>query len=435
MFFISRVVCLFIWSIWSMLSVGLVWPEVSFASDVAVVGVRANGHFFDKDDGFPETAFKNASFTIQLTAGVNPSEFNWSSSEDWVSVSQVGDVTFGDKPSEYQGPVTITASSKSDDTVLYYKFYLRYWFAYAGKEQYKISSAENYCSNIGYTLSPYKKLTPAEVNETGKRNVGSLWGEWGDVKIYGWDTSITYWTNDNGPQGYHYLVNLVNGFLYDDYKVGQDRGSVHVACIKKIQPQLDVTANGYTFNVNDGFPTTAFKNAEFKINVNDNGGSDKYIFTSNRTWVDVDGNGVVTIIDEPGRGEADASIKIVSTSDGGNLTYSFKIAHWFVSAGVNRYTISNATGVCNKMGFALPPYEIITNAGVNKSGHRDVGTLWGEWGNVKAYGWGTDITYWANDIGPEGYHYLTSLENGYLYNDYQVGYDRGSVYVACSASM
>ncbi|KAL1506461.1 hypothetical protein ABEB36_005824 [Hypothenemus hampei] len=421
--------------IYSLLLTGLAWPGMSLTDDVVVASITANGHTFYIDNGFPEIAFKNATFTINLTDGAELSGYNWSSSVDWVLVNQMGVVTFGDIPSKDIKPIIITVTPKSVGNQLLYTFLLKYWFVNAGTKKYTISSAEKYCDDIGLSLPPYKLVTNAELTKVGKRDLGTLWGEWGNLKAYGWSTDVTYWTNDTGSEGYHYLTSLIDGYLYNDNNVGHDTGSVYVTCSNELQPTSDirnVTANNHTFNVESGFPTIGFKGAEFKINIRKGLPDEKLNFSSNRNWVKVNNDGIVTIIEQPDTRKTDASITVTSESDNGVLTYSFSLDYWFVNAGTKKYTISSAEKYCDDIGLSLPPYKLVTNAKLTKVGKRDLGTLWGEWGNLKAYGWSTDVTYWTNDTGSEGYHYLTSLIDGYLYNDNNVGHDTGSVYVTCS---
>ncbi|KAL1506423.1 hypothetical protein ABEB36_005793 [Hypothenemus hampei] len=414
--------------IYSLLLMGLAWPGRSLALNVYYV--TANDRTFFVDGGFPETAFKNATFTIHFSGGFESAlGYTWSSNVDWVSVNQSGVVTFGDIPSEDIKPIIITATPEPEERPILYEFRLKHWFVYTGKK-YSISDAESYCDSIGLSLPPYKTITNAELDKPGHRDIGTLWSEWGYMKFFGWNIDDMYWTNDTDSEGYHYLTLLEYGSLHSG-TYAQDVGTRYVMCSNEIPSDvITVTAHGHIFYVESGFPTTGFKGANFKINIH----KDKnFTFSSNQNWLGVNSDGIVTITAQPNAGNTDALITITSESDDEVLSYSFNLDYWFVNAGKQRYSIAEAEKYCADIGLSLPPYKIVTNAdNVKQTGYRDLGTLWSEWGNLDFFGWGNYVSYWTNDTGPEGYHYIVDVVNGYLFNEAISGFDSNSLFITCS---
>ncbi|MEA1062911.1 hypothetical protein [Erwinia sp. HR93] len=392
--------------------------------------ISANGHQFLPDEHFPTTGFSNASFNILLYENNSITDYTWHSNKSWASIDQNGKVILDTPPTEDDGSVIIKGESKKGDETITYPFTITTWFINGGNVRYPINKLQSTCAAKKYDVPPFKIITNATVGNTGSRNAGTLWGEWGNLAAYGWPTDITYWTNDVGPEGYHYLSSLKNGYLYNDYKVGNDTGSVFIVCSKKMASASkikSITANNFTYSIDDNFPNTGFIGANFKINID----NDKnVIWKTDSNWIKVDNNGIVTILEKPSPEKNKATITI--NFNGTEEEYAFTIKKWFINAGKTKYSISNAVNYCKNKGYSLTSYKNITNAIVGGSGTRGVGNLWSEWGNLATYNWATDITYWTNDIGQQGYHYLVNLSSGYLYNDYNVGQDKGSVYVVCS---
>ncbi|WPM84784.1 hypothetical protein QNH14_20855 [Apirhabdus apintestini] len=57
-----------------------------------------------------------------------------------------------------------------------------------------------------------------------------------------------------------------------------------------------ITANNFTYSIDDNFPNTGFIGANFKINID----NDKnVIWKTDSNWIKVDNNGIVTILEKP----------------------------------------------------------------------------------------------------------------------------------------
>jgi 5-hydroxyisourate hydrolase-like protein (transthyretin family) len=174
--------------------------QVSFSN------LRVNGHNFKIDDGFPTTGFSGAKFIIN-TNGVPASEFQWRSSEDWVSVHN-GEVVFKDRPASNKKSVTITAVHNTGGDPVEYKFTLQKWYVYSG-EQMNWNRATNWCSRqTGNTRLPtVKQISIGRF----KYGIGSLWSEWGNTSFYGWNNHM-YWTSTKSGSSVD-SVGMVSGFI------------------------------------------------------------------------------------------------------------------------------------------------------------------------------------------------------------------------------
>ncbi|WP_432409875.1 inverse autotransporter beta domain-containing protein [Serratia marcescens] len=208
--------------------VGSLGETISVATvATAVQDILVNGYTYAVDAGFPKTGFAGAKFTVQLNGG-EPTDYTWTSSASWASVSAGGEVTFTGKGDST--PVTVTATSKLDPTKAFeYTFTLNDWYINNGSTTMTWSAANTYCTNQGASLATRLQLGGPHTDQYNVRGtVGSLWSEWGDVSTYtgaGFPGSFT-WTSEVISSGYHYVVNLTTGIVYD----GNDSISYYVAC-------------------------------------------------------------------------------------------------------------------------------------------------------------------------------------------------------------
>ncbi|WP_327279476.1 invasin domain 3-containing protein [Serratia marcescens] len=211
--------------------VGSLGETISVATvATAVQDILVNGYTYAVDAGFPKTGFAGAKFTVQLNGG-EPTDYTWTSSASWASVSAGGEVTFTGKGDST--PVTVTATSKLDPTKAFeYTFTLNDWYINNGSTIMTWSAANTYCTNQGASLATRlqlggPQLTTYQYNVRG--TVGSLWSEWGDVSTYtgsGFPSSSGTWTSEVFSSGLHYSVGVATGFV--DYY--PDSNSSYVAC-------------------------------------------------------------------------------------------------------------------------------------------------------------------------------------------------------------
>ncbi|WP_391595499.1 hypothetical protein [Yersinia aldovae] len=185
-----------------------------------LTGITVNGHTFTMNDGFPNTGFTGAEFSLTINGAA--SDYTWSSSaSSWAPVDSVGKVSFTQKGNS--SPVTITATPKGGGTPLTYIFTVGSWFINNGSTLMNWANASTWCTNQSLSQPTRGELTRG----SGTRAVGSLWSEWGSMGNYsgsGFDND-GYWTSELYNIGAHHFVSLYNGNvssysdLNDDYVV------------------------------------------------------------------------------------------------------------------------------------------------------------------------------------------------------------------------
>jgi len=163
-----------------------------------------NGKNFNQDEKFPTTAFKNASFVIKLTNGESSKNYDWFSDSGVVSVSD-GVVNFNSMPSRKQA-IKIWAIEKNIGAKRFmYTFSINEWFTNEEDRLFSFDEAYLYCRSQNASLPNISDLT----HEVGKRDVGSLYSEWGNMSKYkqtGFIGNGSYFSTDGG-----YYVNLNTG--------------------------------------------------------------------------------------------------------------------------------------------------------------------------------------------------------------------------------
>jgi len=190
-----------------------------------ISSVLVNGYHFAADAGFPTTGFTNAEFTICLSHG-NAADFIWRSSATWVSVRN-GVVKFTGAGTG--NSITITAEPKAGGKALTYTFALKKWFINVNTAL-PWPDTGAYCSTLGqeYTLPHYSEMTSTTPAGQGVHGTGTLSGEWGSMRSFGWDEDL-YWSSAEETTGLHYYVYMHNGHLF----VGQDDIAWGVTCVKR----------------------------------------------------------------------------------------------------------------------------------------------------------------------------------------------------------
>ncbi|ELB2793909.1 hypothetical protein QMX34_004558, partial [Aeromonas hydrophila] len=164
-----------------------------------------------------------------------------------------------------------------------------------------------------------------------------------------------------------------------------------------------VSVNGFTFDVDAGFPSTGFIGAEFTL-ITTSAASD-YYWNSDAMWVSVNDNGKVRFTSQ---GVASPVTITATPKVGGTpLTYTFTVTSWFQNGGALTDIWSGAATWCLTQGWRQP-----TTAEIFGGSHvRNVGTLWSEWGDLARYsGSGFDRqAYWTSDAFGITHHYLVYL--------------------------
>ncbi|MHA6673466.1 hypothetical protein ACXX29_015935 [Enterobacter mori] len=171
-------------------------------------------------------------------------------------------------------------------------------------------------------------------------------------------------------------------------------------------PNTTFSVNGQTFSLNSGFPSTGFIQAKFQVLVGgSSSGNGNYTWSTDQSWVSVDGNGNVTFTGTPN--SSTKSFKVMALSSDGITLHSksFTVNKWFLSGTGAGGSVSwtEASNYCSTRG-GQPAISELTNAVSGTDGTRVTGKLWGEWGSLPKYsgsgfrytGSTTDAFYWSS---------------------------------------
>ncbi|HGF4881512.1 Ig-like domain-containing protein [Escherichia coli] len=180
---------------------------------------------------FPSQGFTGAYYQLNndnFAPGKTAADYTFSSTASWVDVDTSGKVTFknvGDR-----NAVIITATPSSGGAIYQTQVRVKGWWKDNNNIILPLSRAENYCNNEignGYAIPGVNLLSSGE----NRREIGSLFGEWGDMGHY-MDAdfySEIYWSSNTAGGGRQYIVSLENGA----HGSVQTSEYFHVACYKK----------------------------------------------------------------------------------------------------------------------------------------------------------------------------------------------------------
>ncbi len=182
---------------------------------------------------FPSQGFTGAYYQSNndnFAPGKTAADYAFSSTASWVGVDATGKVTF--KNDGDSNTVEITATPRSGGAIYQTQVRVKGWWVNHGNNLMQLSQAENYCSNQvgnGYTLPRAALLSNGHM----RREIGSLYGEWGDMGNYMKEAdfySMVYWSSNSAGAGQQYIVSLETGTqnTYQTYEF------FYGACYKQI---------------------------------------------------------------------------------------------------------------------------------------------------------------------------------------------------------
>ncbi|EOI6844097.1 inverse autotransporter beta domain-containing protein [Salmonella enterica] len=174
---------------------------------------------------FPSTGFTGATFTVVPKDGREASDYTWQSDASWVTVNNLGRVTFTGTGSGNK--VTITGTPKSGPgNIIKYSFTLKSWFIMGGGVM-PWSEANAYClKQPGYSQPAVEQLTNDDGWGNPAREVGTLWSEWGSMARYPITYQPSFWTSTlfhNTPDTYYSVVMNVG---YAGYPTSNTAGAI-----------------------------------------------------------------------------------------------------------------------------------------------------------------------------------------------------------------
>ncbi|MBF8739746.1 inverse autotransporter beta domain-containing protein [Pseudomonas guariconensis] len=150
-----------------------------------------------------------------------------------------------------------------------------------------------------------------------------------------------------------------------------------------------VIANGQSFDINAGFPSVAFRGAEFELTLKETNLDDyedpdsEFTFSAEKTRTGVK----ITF-----KREHESKITVSLIRKRGKETLSYTFNPVFVEPSANTEKLENVDASCAKMKMTSPTSGITSGKGV-----REVGSLWGEWGDLTQYKADfIDAPYWRS---------------------------------------
>ncbi|EFD8821102.1 Ig-like domain-containing protein [Escherichia coli] len=168
-------------------------PSYTILPFVEVESLSVNGVKFRATDGFPETGFDGAKFTLLLTHNMKNTDYNWTAGIYGINVDSNGEVTLS---LLIRSEVTITGkpkNGKGNDVV--FKFKIKKWFTSLGAASSNTWDIINTSCSYGQMPSSLE-LAQRPSGGVVPRKVGTLWGEYGNLKTYGSAFSGTdYWAS------------------------------------------------------------------------------------------------------------------------------------------------------------------------------------------------------------------------------------------------
>ncbi|MEP9012751.1 Ig-like domain-containing protein, partial [Enterobacter kobei] len=174
--------------------------------------------------------------------------------------------------------------------------------------------------------------------------------------------------------------------------------------------ETKLSVNGATFAIDSGVPSTGFTNAKFQIQMyGTNASNGNYDWSANQEWVSVDSSGNVIFTSEPTSETKTVTITASPKNGQEPFTFSFTIGKWFLPDDNNSgMTWTQANSACSTSG------GLSNNASASSGpGKRLFGSLWGEWGDMEAYGFNVSKSYWLSTSNGSDYHYrLNALTGG-----------------------
>ncbi|HCW1563335.1 TPA: Ig-like domain-containing protein, partial [Escherichia coli] len=183
-------------------------------------------------DSFPTHGFTGAYYQLNndnFAPGKTAADYDFSIDATWVEVDATGKVKFNNRGNSIGFP--IMATPKSGGATYYTYVQVNYWWVNGGNTSFPFNLAENYCNTLvgNYTL-PKGSLLSAGSN---RREIGSLFGEWGDMGHYTTNAnfySTTYWSSDTAGGERQYVISLTTGAQ----SISEKSGYFYVACVEFI---------------------------------------------------------------------------------------------------------------------------------------------------------------------------------------------------------
>lgn len=152
--------------------------------------------------------------------------------------------------------------------------------------------------------------------------------------------------------------------------------------VNKVVPITDIayiSSKNYSFELDEGFPTTGYLNATFNFVMKNSTNTSDYNWSSNQSWVTVGKNtGVVKLSGTPTSANKTVTITAVPIVEGIGtaFSYTFTPSYWFTFYTGQNMPAQNAWDVCKNNNLSTSPASLLS-LGINTRG---IGSVFSEWG-------------------------------------------------------
>lgn len=152
--------------------------------------------------------------------------------------------------------------------------------------------------------------------------------------------------------------------------------------VNKVVPITDIAyinAKNYSFELDEGFPTTGYRNATFNFVMKNGTRTNDYNWSSNQPWVTVGkNNGEVRLSGTPTSANKTVTITAIPIVDGKGtaFSYTFTPSYWFTFYAGQNMSAPSSWKVCENNNLSTSPANLLS-LGLN---NRGIGTVFSEWG-------------------------------------------------------
>ncbi|MGL5421903.1 MAG: hypothetical protein ACRDAJ_02915 [Serratia fonticola] len=359
-----------------------------------IVRFHVNGWM--TSDFQPVTSFAGATYIIDAQGAAGPITWSTDGPATVAPLDSSAKVTITGP-----GAVSVTGTDARDRTVNHTVNPVL-WFVQDGKKGL-IKNVEHWAATMWGRVPLIAELVfglPTSGQYTRRGNLGALWSEWGDMAVYGWPGSpavgstyadwwITLSPNASSPlriwmpvlAGKHnYASEFSTNGTIDSVALDNRNEFRHCAV-------WDMTTafalKGYGVNgwfCTDFTPTTSFSGARYRLYVVGHGGKPiDWKVTGPATitadgWVTITGPGAVGITGTSFRGEI--------------ITHTISPTKFLITTPADvQLSQSEMPEFIEKQGGRMCRVEDLIRWPEGSNGVREMGHLWGEWGDMTAYGW------------------------------------------------
>lgn len=181
--------------------------------------------------------------------------------------------------------------------------------------------------------------------------------------------------------------------------------------VDKVIPITDIAyidSNNYSFELNEGFPTTGYQFSSFSFVMKNGTKASDYTWKANQSWVTLTQNSnKMNVMFSKAPNSENKTVTITAQPRvegvGTAFSYTFTLKRWFTFYGGQPLPAPRAWKICTDNGLDTTPSSLLTS-GTNKRG---IGTVFSEWGKG-----GSVFHAWSSDINDQQQVGLVNLYDG-----------------------